>query len=203
MEKHAGEDIDTWTNVSLGSTLDMNGLKGGIVSIKRWMDDLLCFQYRSVSKIMFNVRAQIPVSDGVPIEITNSYKVDGYKIVLDNVGCNNKNTVKATPSGVYFIDNVSNHLYNIGEGVNDVTATHNMSSWFKNNKIDRVLYDDVNHDLYLVNMDTALCFSEILGQFTSFFDYDNMKLLESYNKNVLTGIYARCSQVSTITCLMK
>ena len=187
-EKQAGADVDAWTNITLTSTYDMDGSKGSVVSLKTYKDLIYCFQDKGVSNILFNSRVQIPTSDGVPIEISNSYKVDGYRYISDGVGCSNKALIKKTPSGIYFIDSVSNDLYHIGDNIQDVSATHNMTSWFKNsnNTIDRILYDDVNHDIYLVNKDESLCFSETLGQFTSFMDYDGISLIESYNNKVFT-----------------
>lgn len=192
-EKQSGADVDLWTNITLASNYDMDGSKGGVVSLNTWKDQLFCFQNKGVSNILFNSRVQIPVSDGVPIEITNSYKVDGYRYLYDGIGCNNKLLIKETPIGIYFIDSVSNHLYLIGENSSDISLSHNMSRWFKeagNNEdcspIDKIVYDDVNHDIYLVQNDKALCYSEVLNQFTSFMDYGGVSLIESYNGHVFT-----------------
>ena len=187
-EKIGGSDVDPWTNITLASTYDIDGSKGEIVSLNAWKDRLFCFQNKGVSNILFNSRVQIPTSDNVPIEISNSYKVDGYRYLSDGIGCDNKLLIKETPSGIYFVDKVSNNLYHIGEGIQDITATHGMTSWFKNNasSIRRLLYDEVNHDLYLVRDSDSLCYSEILGQFTSFFDYSNIPLIESYNNRIFT-----------------
>lgn len=185
-EKQSGAIIDAWTNITLAATCDLDGSKGSITSLFTWKDQIYCFQTKGVSTILFNSRVQIPVSDGVPIEIGNNYKVDGYKIISDGVGCDSEALVKVTSSGIYFIDSVSNHLYHIGNNIQDITTTHNMSSWFEGgNVISRVLYDAVHKDIYLVGEgEQALCFSEVLGQFTSFLDYGQSSLLESYDGRV-------------------
>ncbi len=187
-EKIGGSDVDPWTNITLASTYDIDGSKGEIISLNTWKDRLFCFQNKGVSNILFNSRVQIPTSDNVPIEISNSYKVDGYRHLSDGIGCDNKLLIKKTPSGIYFVDKVGNNLYHIGEGIQDITATHGMTSWFKNNasSIRRLLYDEMNHDLYLVRDSDSLCYSEVLGQFTSFFDYSNIPLIESYNNRIFT-----------------
>jgi len=185
-EKQAGSEIDLWTNITLASTYDMDGSKGEVRSLNTWKDQIFCFQDKGISNILFNSRVQIPTSDGLPIEITNSYKVDGYRYLSDGTGCIKKGTIKVTPSGIYFIDSVTNNLYQLGNGLNDITTTHNMTTWFKDNgnSISKVLYDDVNHDVYILSSNTALCYSEILSQFTSFMDYSGIDLLESYTSNV-------------------
>jgi hypothetical protein len=190
-EKQAGADTDLWTNVTLASTYDMDGAKGEVVSLNTWRDSIYCFQRKGVSNILFNSRVQIPTSDNVPIEITNSYKVDGYRYLSDGVGCKDGRQIKETPAGIYFIDAVTNHLFQIGDGIADLTQAKNMSSWFRQLRrpdfgLTRLMYDEANKDLYLVNNETALCYSEVLGQFTSFMDYGDVSLIESYDQNVFT-----------------
>ena len=187
-EKQPGSDIDLYTNITLASTYNMDGSKGGITSLNSWKDMIYCFQDRGVSNILFNSRVQIPTSDNVPIEITNSYKVDGHRYLAEGMGCASSSLVQDTPSGIYFIDSVSNRLFNIGNSITDVTTTHNMTSWFRNHgaSIKRVVYDGINSDIYLIKDDTALCFSEVLGQFTSFMNYEGISLMESYSNHVFS-----------------
>lgn len=189
-EKKAGADIDLWTNITLASTYDMDGSKGEVRAIRTWQDDIYCFQDLGISKILFNSRVQIPTSDGVPIEISNSYKVDGYRYISDGIGCTNKWTISNTPSGLYFADTKTNHLHHIGsQGIQDVTTIHNMTSWFNNvdsNRITKTLHDDVNHDLYALTSNESICYSEVLGNFTSFMSYQGISLIESYENSVYT-----------------
>lgn len=188
-EKQAGADVDLWTNITLASTYNMDGSKGAVVSLNTWKDQIYCFQDTGISNILFNSRVQIPTSDGMPIEISNSYKVNGYRYISDGIGCVNKWTISDSPSGLYFIDSISNHLYHIGNDIQDLTTVHNMTSWFNNiedNEVISTLYDNVNHDLYLLTSNEALCYSEILGQFTSFMDYDRIMLIESNSNYVYT-----------------
>lgn len=189
-EKKAGADVDLWTNITLASTYDMDGSKGEVRAIRAWQDSIYCFQDLGISKILFNSRVQIPTSDGVPIEISNSYKVDGYRYISDGIGCTNKWTISNTPSGLYFADTKTNHLHHIGsQGIQDVTTIHNMTSWFNNvdsNRITKTLHDDVNHDLYALTPDESICYSEVLGNFTSFMSYQGISLIESYENSVYT-----------------
>ena len=189
-EKKAGADVDLWTNITLASTYDMDGSKGEVRAIRTWQDKIYCFQDLSISNILFNSRVQIPTSDGVPIEISNSYKVDGYRYISDGIGCTNKWTISNAPSGLYFADTKTNHLHHIGsQGIQDVTTIHNMTSWFNNvgsNRITKILHDDVNHDLDALTSNESICYSEVLGNFTSFMSYQGISLIESYENSVYT-----------------
>lgn len=200
-EKQSGADIDLWTNISLGTVYDVDGSKGKINYLTTWKDNIFCFQDRGISKVLFNSRVQIPVSDGVPIEISNNYKVDGVTYLTEGIGCSNKWTVAGTPTGLYFIDSIKNHLYCIGESIQDISTSRSMASWFDTLKtsnslgeeiIARVLYDNIHEDLYIVTKliptllddepdSISLCYSELLGQFVSFYDYSRIRLLECNN----------------------
>ena len=205
-EKQAGADTDLWTNITLASTYDMDGSKGEVISLNAWRDQIFCFQNKGISAILFNSRVQIPTSDGTPIEISNNYKVDGYRYISDGIGCSNKWTIKETPEAVYFIDSVAHHFYSLSNGLQNLTLNKNMGSWFNYNNgalILKTLYDDVHHDVYLIKDDEALCYSEILNEFTSFLDYKNLSLMESYNESVYTVSNAEAKTSKTIYEMFK
>jgi len=104
--------------------------------------------------------------------------------------------IKETPAGIYFIDSISNHLFRIGNESSDLSSALNMSSWFKNkSNMQRLVYDEINHDVYVICNDEALCYSEPLQQFTSFMNYENISLLEGYNKKVFSLKNSRLYQL--------
>lgn len=197
-EKQPTADIDAWTNFTLASTYNVEGSKGPIITIVKNKDKLYCFQEKGISVILFNSRVQIPVSDGVPIEIANNYKVDGVQYISDGVGCSDKFLIANTPTGIYFIDSVTKHLFHLGETLRDLTTTCGMATWFDdNNRVNgevigghhipiKLLYDELYKDVYVVYDDTCLCYSEKFGQFISFFDYPAIPLLEHYKNKVYT-----------------
>lgn len=174
-ENPNGNDIDLWTNITMANTLDLDGVQGQIRSLQLFNDKIICFQDTAISNILFNSRVQIPVSDGVPIEISNGQKVDGSVYISTTYGCNNKWSIAITPSGIYFVDTTSRQLMNLGEGISSVSGTHGFSEWFRskdNHQTLKTSYDFINNDLYLNWDDTSLIFNEILGQFTSFMSYE-------------------------------
>lgn len=176
-EKFAGENVDTWTNITMANTLDLDGTKGKVNKLVTIGDKILCFQDKGFSQILFNSRVQIPVNDGVPVEITNGYKVDGYRYISDAVGCQNKNSIVTTPSGVYFLDGESNGIYNYGEGLTNLSTQKGFDIWTKEIAKDstfKSFYDKNNKDVYFTTKNYCLCFSEKLNQFTSFYDYNDV-----------------------------
>lgn len=183
--KTFAEPIDTWTNFNLGaSALDLDRAKGDVNALRVYNDKIYSFQDSAIAQILFNSRVQINTSDGIPIEIANSNKVDGKVYITDTVGCHNKKSIAITPSGIYFIDDAnSKDLYNLGNGLNNVSLTHGFSNWFKSkdHTNERSFYDYNNNDLYLIWDDTSLLFNEQLGQFTSFMSYGGTTAIFNYD----------------------
>ena len=186
-EKLQGSNIDPWTTVTLASTHDMDGSKGKIRSLDVWGDSIYCFQDSGICNILFNSRVQVQASDGVPIEISNSYKVDGKRYISDGIGCINKYSICSTPNALYFIDSIGGHLQAINSnGLSDISHQRNMITWLSkqrtaewkpNDYTTRLFYDKNNNDVYITTDKESLCYSEVLGQFTSFMSYSDIPVM--------------------------
>ena len=182
-KKTPGEEVDTWTNITLANVLDLDGDKGNITALKRFNNSLFAFQDKAFSQILYNENTQLSTTAGVPIEIANSGKVDGKRYVSETVGCTNKWSIIESPYGLYFMNsnNASINLYN-GQLL-DLTSKYGFNSWARKliNKESwkpsfntfRTFYDRNSKDVYFVNKDIALDFSETMNQFTSFISYEN------------------------------
>ena len=193
--KSLAEDIDTWTNITVANTLDLDGDKGPVRAIRRFNNSLIAFQDKGIAEILFNSRTQIATTSGTPIEIGNSGKVDGKRYISEKSGCLNKWSIVEAKTGIYFIDNLNKNISVIGQGLQDISGSKGFSSWIRSynslvpwNPRDRdnfaSFYDSVHNDVYFVtkhedryNDDSCLVFNETLGQFTSFFDYDDLPMM--------------------------
>lgn len=112
--KNNAAEVDNWTNITLANTLEMDGTKGKVNAVRVNSDQLYCFQDDAVGQILFNSRVQISPSDGVPIEISNNYKVDGNRYISTSIGCKNKWSIIEGIDGLYFIDDNTKALYLLG-----------------------------------------------------------------------------------------
>ena len=177
MEKSYLDDIDIWSNITLANSLDLSGSAGAVTSIEVFNDLLIAFQEKSVNQILFNSRVQIPTSDGVPVEISNSYKVDGARPISTNIGCQSKWSIAKSPTGLYFIDNTTDTLYLYNSQLQDISTQLGVKYWLRENhptddSFIRLSYDTKNRDLYLSPKNNeSLCYSEQLSQFTSLMSY--------------------------------
>ena len=185
--KTMGETVDTWTNVTLASMLEMDGDKGPVRAIRRFNNDLLAFQDKAFSQILYNENVQIATTTGVPIEIANSGKVSGKRYISNHIGCTNKWSICSTPNGIYFIDDIGKDIYLFNGQINNLSDNLGFHSWMVNTFPDIKIwnprdfatageityYDKINGDVFFITGDTSLCFSEPLRGFSSFYSYGN------------------------------
>lgn len=184
--KTAGELVDTWTNITLASILDLDGDKGSVRALRRFNNNLLAFQDRGISQILYNENMQISSTDGVPIEIANSGKVNGKRYITDRVGCTNKWSICETPNGIYFIDDITKGIFLFNSQLNNISDKFGFHSWINKTSKDISIwnpvdfngfvtyYDKVNGDVFFISKEECLAFSEPLGQFSSFYSYEKM-----------------------------
>lgn len=199
--KVAGADVDLWTNMTLASTLDLDGDKGEITSLKRLNDQIIAFQDRGISQILYNENVQIQSTNGVPIEIANSGKVQGKRYYSDTIGCSNKWSIVSTPSGLYFMDSEGKHICLFNGQLILLSDKAGMNTWAKANipsLTDKWIptfngtdnfvgyYDRQHQDVLFINKESCLAFSEKLEAFTSFYSYEEVPYFCNLND---TGLW--------------
>lgn len=185
--KQSGEDIDTWTQLTLASTLELDGDKGTITKLERLGDQIIAFQDKGISQIQYNENIQIASTEGVPIEIANSEKVRGKRYLSNTVGCSNKWSVCPTSAGIYFMDSNEKAIYLLNDKLENLSLKGGMLAWCKQNipepSVDWTpegfnnfvsYYDKINQEVLFINKDTALAWSEKFGVFTSFYNYNSI-----------------------------
>ena len=193
--KTPGEKTDTWTNITLANVQDLDGDKGAVQSLKRFNNSLFCFQDRGISQILYNERTQISTTDGVPIELTNSDKVQGKRYITETVGCQNKWSIATSPYGLYFIDANNKTINRLSNGIEDLTNMFGFNSWAENNiqlgvwnplmenpGVYRGFYDGNDKEVFFVGghgENDCLVYSESLNQFSSFYSWG--KALDIFN----------------------
>lgn len=185
--KESGADVDQWTNITLASVLELDGDKGKLNKLIRLNDQILAFQDTGISQILYNENVQISSTDGVPIEIANSGKVQGKRYLSNTIGCSNKWSMTTTPAGIYFMDSHDKSIYLFNGQLQNLSNLGGFASWTKNkifltgkqwnpnfDTSDFVTYyDKLNQDVLFINSETALAWSERLQAFTSFYSYES------------------------------
>ena len=194
LSKQALADIDNWTQINLLSANELDGDKGALSKIKKWNNKLVAFQDKAIALINFNNQTTVSTSEGVPVEIANSGKVQGHYYFSTNNGCKNKWSIIDTPSGLYFIDSYNKAINLINEGISSLSTLHLLQDWINENEFNSIwqpngnatkgfktFYDPIHKEVYFVNGNDCLCYSELLAQFTSFYDYERLDTFTTIN----------------------
>ena len=188
LSKKTGERIDTWTKINTVSSISLNSSYGKINAIKNINDSLLVFQDKGISNVLYNENVQIASTTGIPIEIANSGKVDGYRILSNQYGCVNKWSIQNTKKGLYFIDDYTKNIVFFNGQFKSLSREKGFNSWIRNyidnapqaftqttqSKFGNIIthYDKITDDVYFTTDTESLNFSEVLDEFQSFLSYD-------------------------------
>ena len=204
--KTAGEDIDTWTNITLASTADATGTLGNITKILNLNDNLYLLQEHGIAVIGFNEKTAIPTETGVPLELANTGKYTGLKYISSNIGCQNKWSISNTKNGVFFIDDTRQELLALGEQLISLSTINGFDTFLLNNLPKQfeswnpatfnnfvTYYDKVSNDIYYINKNYCLAWNEQSKTFTSFYSYENTPYMTNLGMHSMmwhNGIYA-------------
>lgn len=202
LEKHDSEDVDEWSHITLASTLKLDGDKGICRALRRLQNTIIAFQDRGISEILFNSRTQLTTTDGVPVEIANSGKVDGKRYITNKYGCINKWSIVEGKAALYFVDSINKAFcaFN-GQSIDNLSTKLGFGVWFRevnnlepwrpvdfNNIVS--YYDKVHSDVYLVRNSNdempCLVYNENLAAFTSFFDYKAVLMMTNVEDRFLS-----------------
>ena len=182
LTKNAGDEIDKWTQITLANTLDVDMNRGQITKIIGLQDNLLCFQPKGISQILYNEREQISTASGVPIEIGNSGKVNGTRYLSILAGCNNKWSMCKSEKGLYWVDDVNKQILNFTTQVTNLSDALGFHSWINDMASLNIwtplgfynfvsYFDPYNEDVVFYYKNNALSFSEQLNCFDTFLPY--------------------------------
>lgn len=188
-QKQFGENIDSWTNIHLVNTLDLDGALGKITALKLWNNKLLAFQQKGIALIKYNENSMIPQITGSPIELMNSGKVTGKEYLTNQFGCQNEWSIVNAKSGLYFSDDYNHKLYVLSDGIKCISDELGFKSYLKNKNYSgvwtpnrnawteqnggtlRTYYDQQLGDIYFIDGKDCLTYNEAANLFTSFYDY--------------------------------
>lgn len=203
LDKTDSAEIDEWTHITLANSLKLDGDKGWCRALRRFNNSIIAFQDRGISEVLFNSRTQLTTTDGVPVEIANSGKVDGKRYITNKYGCTNKWSIVEGKAALYFVDNINKAFCSFGgQGIQSISSRLGFDAWFRrsNNiepwtpeKFDNIVsyYDRIHSDVYLVTNKSedempSLVYNETLGAFTSFFDYASVPMMTNVDDRFIS-----------------
>ena len=192
LEKTDSAEIDEWSHVTLASSIKLDGDKGVCRALRRFQNSIISFQDKGIAEILFNSRTQLSTTDGVPVELANSGKVDGKRYISNKFGCVNKWSITEGKSALYFVDNINKAFCAFNGQIEPLSTRLGFDVWFRRNNtlepwnpktFNNIVsfYDRIHSDVYLVRNENddepCLVYNETLGAFTSFFDYGSVPMM--------------------------
>lgn len=177
--KLPGEFIDSWTDLLINESTDLDGKYGPINNLINFNDILYTFQDEAIAQLSINPNIIIQGSDSVSIELGTGDIFHDYNYITTTSGSINKWGIMPTERGIYYYD-----ALNKGVGrVPDMTSiflsdVKGMHTFFNNNfdynslKIDNPLlgtgvifgYDNYNNDIYITALQGDLSFTRIFNE---------------------------------------
>ena len=192
-KKNIKEYIDTWQHITGIANYNLEGVYGEITKLSKINDNIIAFQDNSIATILFNSRVQIQTSDNVPVEISNSGKLEGHRYISTEVGCQNKWSVCNSKVGILFIDDNSDNMYILSNGLEPLSEKFgfrrymqqraNRNVYTPKNNATISFYDEYKGDIYIIN-DKCLSYSTKLTSFESFFDYIKVEAMFNINSDL-------------------
>lgn len=172
--KSLGEEIDTWCQINVGNNTDLQGEYGKLNGMITANNSLYCFQDNAIYKINYNTRVTISPSDGVPIQLTNNYRMDPPLLIKTDCGIQHQDCLSKSSNSIYFFDKRRKRIFTMDKDDNiiDLSGIKGVNSLLSTlGSIKNVLYDSNIKDIYFNFYNTSLCYNEDIAEFTSLYDY--------------------------------
>ena len=198
LTKQPMSTTDNWMAINLIAYYNATGSFGKITRIINYRNNLFCFQDNAISQIAYNERVALTPSDGVPIEIGNSGKVQGLNYISSNVGCQNRWSVCPSKGYLYWVDDRRAEIYRFSDSLEPFSTINGFSDWVKANTYGEdwkpikstnvpitTYYDNNNDDIYFVTEKDCLAYNEKLNAFESFFSYEDSFILNSAGNTIV------------------
>lgn len=196
LNKVAGSEEDNWTSINpISGVYDTNGSLGDITSLTDNNGVLYCFHKEGIELVSFNSRVQIAASDGIPIELANSNKLDTVITFDKEHGLSTIDHLVNTSSGIFFLDNKTKCLCTLANRqILNLSYINNVVSYYEKNKDNfdylQLLYDEEKRELYTLTPENSLLYSVNFGSFVGTFNYNwQYEKLFKFNNETYLSIY--------------
>lgn len=172
--KIPNETIDSWTDILVNETMDLDGKFGPINNIIEYKDNLYTFQDEAIAALSINPRVQISGSDGIAVELGKGNILDDYNYLTTRSGSINKWGIISSKKGIYYYDALNKGIGRIPDAatilLSDIKGMHthfNTNYNYNLIKEDNPIletgvvfgYDNYNNDIYFTFHQGELSFT--------------------------------------------
>ncbi len=177
--KIPGENIDSWTDLLINESQDLDGKYGPINGLINFKDNLFVFQDEAIAVLSIDPRIQVQGSDGVAVELGRGAVFYDYKYLTTTSGSINKWGILPTKKGIYYYDALNKAVGRVPDAVEPfLTDAKGLHVYFNNNfdydllKVDNPLlrsgvvfgYDNYNNDIYFTLLQGDKSFTRVYNE---------------------------------------
>jgi len=146
--KIPNESIDSWTDILVNETMDLDGKYGPINSIITFKNKMYAFQDESIAAVLVNPRVQVQGNDGLSLELGKGNILYDYDYLTTSSGAVNKWGITKGKRGIYYYDLLNKGVGRVPDSIQLLLSdSKGFHSWFNNN----YNYNDLNKDNPLLN----------------------------------------------------
>jgi hypothetical protein len=214
--KIPGELIDSWTDLLINESMDLDGKYGPINALVSYKDELFTFQDEAIAMLSISPRVQVQGSDGIGMELGTGSVFYDYKYITTNSGSINKWGVLPTKKGIYYYDALNKSVGMVptytDTFLSDAKGMHtlfNKNHNFNTLSVDNPLlgkgavlgYDNYNNDVYITlsqnneeeseinfkDLSFTVVYNELMGEFIDKKKYIPNNYINKGNKCLLTN----------------
>ncbi len=204
--KIPGESIDSWTDLLINESQDLDGKYGPINALVSYKDELITFQDEGICALSISPRIQVQGNDGLGIELGTGNVFYDYKYISTTSGSINKWGVLPTKKGIYYYDALNKAVGMVPGAtenfLSDLKGLHtlfNTNHNFDDLSVDNPLlgkgallgYDNYNNDVYITLLQDpgllTVVYNELMQEFIDKKKYFPSGYLYKGNKCLLTA----------------
>jgi len=106
-KKFSGESIDSWSIFKANNFIEVESDYGSITKLKRFKDQLYCFQPNAISLIAVNDRSLISDDSGLQLSLGTGGVLERYDYLSTSTGLQRSSALAESREALYYIDEYS------------------------------------------------------------------------------------------------
>ena len=185
-KKYNGEYSDSWLKFKFNNYIELEGEYGAITRLINNNERLVAFQPRAIAVLSVLERELVETNNIATLAVGTGGILSRYDYITRLAGASWYDAITPTESGIYFYDDKNITLYRIIEGLEPISDTKGMKSYFDTTSTTSLIsaYDRDNREVLFSPYQTnTICFSGFIDAFSGFYTFNSGA---TYVKNYIT-----------------
>lgn len=140
-----GEDSDSWSVFKVNNIYDVEGMHGPINSMELVNNEIVFWQRRAFGMLAVNPRVALSGTSGEEVQTGKGAVLDNHRYISLGAGLSHQWAHCKSAYSVFWLDSLNKRMYKYtpGGGMEPISDTKEMQSWFNNNLIGTVIEHDI------------------------------------------------------------